>query len=109
MATYPAIEAKSRIKRVNELDTDISDGGVLRAQDLSATAQYRITLDHPLIKVTDVGTLQTFYTTNKNTVITTQVLADGNTYDCLLIHEPEVSDYSASHKNVKQVLIGSRN
>lgn len=110
MSVYPNVAARSRIRRINNLDTEISDGGILRGQDLSAAAQYRITLEHPLITVSEVGLLQGFYTNNLNTVITTQALADGHTYDCLLLHEPEISDDdSPSHKTVRQTLIGSRN
>ena len=110
MATYPDVPTKTRqIKPVNKLKTDISHGGTLRAQDLSATTQYEITLDHPLLTAAQVTTLEDFFTANKNTVITTLALSDGNTYDCLHVHEPEVQNEKGYFARCTQRLIGTRN
>jgi len=110
MPTYPDVPTRTRrIKRDNQPKPEVSEGGIIRAQDLSAQAVYDIELEHPYITASQVSTLQTFYSNNKNATITTRQLADGNTYDCEHIYEPEVEDHNATYKTVRQKLIGTRN
>ena len=109
MATYPAIDARTKIKPRQTLKIDISEGGDLRGQDFSAADQFDIEIEHPWIDASDVTTLQSFFTNNKNLTITTQTLADGNTYDCLMMKGPEVAEHNGVYRTVKQRLHGTRN
>ena len=109
MAVYPDIDVTSSIKAIRENDLTTSESGVIRGQDLNASSLYEITLSHVTISVGNVGTLQTFFDTNRNTIITTRTLRDGNTYDCKLVKEPEIKDRNPTHKDVVQRLTGTRN
>ena len=109
MATYPSIDAQTKVTPKQTLKIDISEGGDLRAQDLTAADMYDIDIEHPWIDAADVTTLQSFFATNKNLTITTQTLADGNTYDCLMVKGPVVLEHNGIFRTVKQKLVGTRN
>ena len=110
MPTYPDVPTRTRkIARNNNPETEVSDGGIIRSQDLAAQSVYDIELEHPYITASQVATLLLFYDNNKNDTITTAALADGNTYDCEHIYEPEIEDHNAVYKTVRQKLIGTRN
>lgn len=109
MATYPAVDFKTKsIKRRNKPSVDISETGIVRAQDLSAVAVYDIEIEHPFITASQVNTLQSFYDSNKFLEITTQALSDGATYTCLMVDEPEIKDLNGIYKHVTQRLVGTR-
>lgn len=109
MATYPDLPAKTSVKPRQVIKTDISEGGTLRAQDFSAAQTYDLEIMHPWIDAADVATLDAFYQANKNTTITTQNLADGENYDCLLILGPEIVEHNGVYRTARQKLIGVRN
>lgn len=107
--TYPDVPTKSGIKSQWESDITPAEDGTIRGQDLNAASLYKIKLTHTAISSAQVTTLQTFFTNNRNVVITTRTLKDGFTYNCILDQEPVVKDRSTSHKDVNQSLEGTRN
>lgn len=92
MATYPSIGMQARAEPINSRIVDVSDAGTVRSVDLGAVTAYRITVVHPLINSTDKGTLETFYSTNKNN--TNAITIDGTTYDVQFM-----SDYVVESNN----------
>lgn len=79
MATYPSIGMQAKAEPINNRIVNVSDAGTVRSIDLGAVTAYRITVTHPMISSTDKGTLETFYSTNKNN--TNAITIDGTTYD----------------------------
>ena len=110
MPAYPDVPTKTnRIAAVNELKVEIGESGAIFAQDLSGESVYLIELTHPLLLEAQVQTLRTNFATNKLVVVTTPELSDGYTYDCVMLHEPELVENNGIFNTVKQKLYGTRN
>jgi hypothetical protein len=110
MPSLPAVAHKTEsITPLNPVVTDVSDGGVLFAQDLGQTLQYEIVLEHPLISAAEYLSLKTFYAANRTTTVTTPTLADGATYDGIMIGEPQLIEQDGVFNTVRTIIHGSRN
>lgn len=107
MAAYPSLGRRTRVRALNNRKTDISESGTVRIVDLSAAQVYQINVEHPLIDSTDRATLRSFWTTNKNLVVTITA-GDGYSYDAYFVNEPEVEVINSVRSNVSVVLVGNR-
>ena len=108
MPAYITLPQLTKVRPVNGLKTDISEGGDVRAVNLGANNVYRVEITHPLLDATDRDSLISFYNTNKNTVLTVTA-GDGNTYDCLITQEPEVQVVTPTRFTCKATLFGNKN
>lgn len=104
MASYPSVGLQYDMRPVTTRRTSISVSGTIRTVDLSQTTVYRISVTHPIIDSTDLSTLQTFYSTNKNN--TNAITLGGVTYDTHFESDYQVEAVSASYYNVSVSLIG---
>lgn len=107
MAAYPSIGKRTKVRALNDRKTDVSEAGTVRIVDLSAAQVYQIAVEHPLINSTDLATLRTFWTTNKNLVVTISA-GDGYSYDAYFVNEPEVEVVNSVRSNVRVTLVGNR-
>lgn len=107
MAAYPSIGKRTKVRALNDRKTDISEAGTVRIVDLSAAQVYQIAVEHPLLNSTDLATLRTFWTTNKNLVVTISA-GDGYSYDAYFVNEPEVEVVNSVRSNVRVTLVGNR-
>ena len=107
MATYPTLGKRTTVRALNDRKTDISEAGGVRIVDLSAAQVYEVQVEHPLISATDLATLRTFWTTNKN-VANTITAGDGYSYSGYFVNEPEVDVINNSWANARVTIVGSR-
>jgi hypothetical protein len=107
VAAYPSIGKRTKVRALNDRKTDISEAGTVRIVDLSAAQVYQIAVEHPLLNSTDLATLRTFWTTNKNLVVTISA-GDGYSYDAYFVNEPEVEVVNSVRSNVRVTLVGNR-
>ena len=107
MASYPSIGKKTKVRALNNRPVDISDAGTPRIVDLAAAQVYQIDVEHPLINSTDLATLRTFWTTNKNLNVTLSA-GDGYNYDAWFVNEPDVEVVNSVRSNVRVTLVGNR-
>ena len=107
MATYPSLGKRTTVRALNDRKTDISEAGGVRIVDLSAAQVYEVQVEHPLINATDLATLRTFWTTNKNSA-NTITAGDGYSYSGYFVNEPEVDVINNSWANARVTIVGSR-
>ena len=108
MATYPtSIGKRTSVRALNDRRTDVSDAGDVRIVDLTAAQVYEIKVEHPYINSTDLATLRTFFTTNKN-VSNTIAAGDGYSYAGYFVNEFEVDVINSTWANARCVIVGSR-
>lgn len=107
MAAYPSIGMRTRVRAMNDRKADVSDAGTVRLVDLGASQVYQITVEHPLLGSTDLATLRSFWTTNKNLSVTLTA-GDGYTYSVYFINEPDVEVVNSTRSNVRVNLVGNR-
>jgi hypothetical protein len=107
MATYPSIGKRTTVRALNDRKTDISDAGGVRIVDLSAAQVYEVKVEHPLINSTDLATLRTFWSTNKNAA-NSITAGDGYTYSGYFVNEPEVDVINGSWATARVTIVGSR-
>lgn len=107
MAAYPSIGKRTRVRALNDRKADVSDAGTVRIVDIAAAQVYQIIVEHPLINSTDLATLRTFWSTNKN-VVNSITAGDGYTYNVYFVNEPEVEVINSVRSNVRVTLVGNR-
>ncbi len=108
MAAYPTLPRRTRIKPArDQFARDVSDAGVPRIVDLTASVLYEIEISHERLSATERNTLTSFWATNKGTVVTVSG-PDGEDYDCPLVGEPEIQDVTATRFDVRVQLVGNR-
>lgn len=108
MANYPTIPQKTRVVPTNDIITEISDAGDVRSANLAAKQVYRLTLQHPLLTLTERNTLVSFWGTNKNLVVTVDG-GNGETYDCLFTNEPSEKTDNGTWFDMSVILEGNKN
>lgn len=89
MATYPSITIAQRstvIPRRRIAINEAVDGSV-RGASLHTKESYDLTIVHEFITSTDVGTLDSFYATNKLNQV--DITWNGVTYNCRFLCKPE--------------------
>lgn len=108
---YPDVQTKTlSVRCINAPKPEVTEGGVIRSQDLAAQWVYEITLEHPFLDLVEVETLDAFWEAHVDDAdIVTPELSDGYTYTCVLSGRPESSDYNDLYKHVRQKLVGTRN
>ena len=107
MATYPSLGKRTTVRALNDRKTDISEAGGVRIVDLSAAQVYEVQVEHPLINATDLATLRSFWTTNKNAA-NTITAGDGYSYSGYFVNEPEVDVINNTWSNARVTIVGSR-
>jgi hypothetical protein len=107
MATYPSLGKRTTVRALNDRKTDISEAGGVRIVDLSAAQVYEVQVDHPLINSTDLATLRSFWTTNKNSA-NTITAGDGYSYSGYFVNEPVVDVINNSWATARVTIVGSR-
>ena len=108
MATYPTtIGKRTAVRALNDRKTDISEAGGVRIVDLSAAQVYEVQVAHPLINSTDLTTLRTFWTTNKN-VANTIAAGDGYSYSGFFVNEFEVDVINGTWATARCTIVGAR-
>lgn len=108
MATYPTtIGKKTTVRALNDRKADVSDAGDVRIVDLSAAQVYEVRVEHPLINSTDLATLRSFFTTNKN-VSNTIAAGDGYSYAGYFVNEFEVDVINSTWATARCTIVGSR-
>lgn len=81
MAAYPTSPSfRTSVEPLNETTITVSESGVPRGTNLTASTAVRIIVEHPAISSSQVATLRSFYNTNKS-ADNTITAADGVTYD----------------------------
>jgi|GEM_PF-3808985 len=108
MTAYVTAPTQTRVRPASQqyvLDT--SDAGKPRIADLEAEVLYSIEITHPLCSSTERDTIETFWTTNKATVVDVAA-ADGHTYECPLVGAIDWRQVSASRQTGTVTLAGNR-
>ena len=81
MAAYPTSPSfRTTVQPLNETTITVSESGIPRGTNLTASSAVRIVVEHPAISSSQVATLRSFYETNKSSD-NTITAADGVTYD----------------------------
>lgn len=107
MASYPTTPAfKSTVKPISRTRFRTTESGKARGNNLAGETLYRITVEHPFITSAQVTTLQTFYSTNKDSD-NTITANDGRTYDVNFEQDYGFSTTNATYFVAKTTLIGN--
>lgn len=106
MATYPSFGqlVGSTAEWVDDLQIDRAVNGSAKVRAFYTAKKRRFVLKHVLSKA-DVGTLQTFYDTNRLAANTLTWSADGVSYTVLFDGAPRVTPHGSVYSDVEVRLV----
>ena len=107
MAAYPSSPGYRVTRQVlTSRRYRVSEGGTVRGSSLAAVDAYRFTITHPWIDSTDMGTLQTWYDTNKD--LDNTITVDSVAYDVNVEGDYVVERHNSTYRTAVIKLVGTK-